>query len=65
MERHSAARDSLLIKLQSQHATLRDSLIKMAALSEGLAKDKVELNRIVLQVRICGFSKVSMSSRVH
>ncbi|MED6266669.1 hypothetical protein CHARACLAT_004383 [Characodon lateralis] len=49
MECHSAAQESLLIKLQSQLTTLKDSLIKMAALSEGLATDKVELNRIVLQ----------------
>lgn len=58
MECHSAAQESLLIKLQRQHSTLKDSLIKLAALSEGLAKDKVELNRIVLQVSLCGFSQM-------
>lgn len=39
-----------LTKLQSEAAALRDSLDKMGALSEGLAKDKVELNRVLLQV---------------
>ncbi|KAK0137900.1 Rootletin [Merluccius polli] len=38
-----------LNRLQNQEAALRDSLAKMAALSEGLASDKVELNRLLLQ----------------
>lgn len=50
MESKSAAQELVLTKLQNQEADLRDSLAKMAALSEGLAKDKVELNRILLQV---------------
>ncbi|XP_034736357.1 rootletin [Etheostoma cragini] len=49
MESQIAAHESVLTKLQNQEATLKDSLAKMAALSEGLAKDKVELNRILLQ----------------
>lgn len=49
-ESQSAAHELALTKLQNQEATLKDSLAKMAALSEGLAKDKVELNRILLQV---------------
>lgn len=65
MECHNAAQESLLIKLQSQHATLKDSLVKLAALGEGLAKDKLELNRIVLQVGLCGFSHIPMSSKVN
>lgn len=50
MESRSAAHELALTKLQNQEATLKDSLAKMAALSEGLAKDKVELNRILMQV---------------
>lgn len=49
-ESQSAAHELALTKLQHQEAALKDSLAKMAALSEGLAKDKVELNRILLQV---------------
>ncbi|XP_034438966.1 rootletin isoform X1 [Hippoglossus hippoglossus] len=49
MESQSAAQEVALTKLQNQEAALKDSLSKMAALSEGLAKDKVELNRILLQ----------------
>lgn len=40
----------MLTKLQSEGAALKDSLAKMGALSEGLAKDKVDLNRVLLQV---------------
>lgn len=50
MESRSAAHELALTKLQHQEAALHDSLAKMAALIEGLAKDKVELNRILLQV---------------
>lgn len=50
MEAQSTAHELALTKLQNQEATLKDSLAKMAALSEGLAKDKVELNHILLQV---------------
>lgn len=50
MESQNAAHELALTKLQNQEAALNDSLAKMAALSEGLAKDKVELNRIILQV---------------
>ncbi|AWP11438.1 putative rootletin-like [Scophthalmus maximus] len=49
MESQSAAQEVALTKLQNQEAGLKDSLAKMAALSEGLARDKVELNRILLQ----------------
>ncbi|XP_028300551.1 rootletin [Gouania willdenowi] len=48
MESQNAAQEFALTKLQSQEATLKDSLDKMAALSEGLAKDKVELSCILL-----------------
>ncbi|XP_068447240.1 rootletin isoform X3 [Clinocottus analis] len=49
MESQSAAHELALTRLQHQEAALKDSLAKMAALGEGLAKDKVELNRILLQ----------------
>ena len=39
-----------LDRLQKQEADLRDSLAKMEALSEGLARDKVELSRQLLEV---------------
>lgn len=47
----SAKQEALVAKLHHQEAGLKDSLAKMVALSEGLAKDKVELNRLLLQVR--------------
>lgn len=50
MESQSAAHELALTKLRNQEAALKDSLAKMAALCEGLIKDKVELNRILLQV---------------
>lgn len=50
MDSQSAAHELALSKLQNQGAALQDSLAKMAALSEGLAKDKVELSRALLQV---------------
>uniref|UniRef100_A0A3B4GVC1 Ciliary rootlet coiled-coil, rootletin family member 2 n=1 Tax=Pundamilia nyererei TaxID=303518 RepID=A0A3B4GVC1_9CICH len=49
IESQSAAQELAFNKLQNQEAALKDSLDKMAALSEGLAKDKVELSRILLQ----------------
>ncbi|KAM8874513.1 uncharacterized protein crocc2 isoform 2-T2 [Spinachia spinachia] len=48
-ESQSAAHELALTKLQHHEAALKDSLAKMAALSKGLANDKVELNRILLQ----------------
>ena len=39
-------------KLKSEEATLRDALLKMQALNEGLGQDKIELNRIIMQVRL-------------
>lgn len=56
MESQSAVQERALCKLQSQEAALKDSLAKMAALSEGLAKDKVELSRVLLQVSSRAFS---------
>lgn len=52
MESHCTAQQLALTKMQTQEAALKDSLAKMAALSEGLAKDKVELNRVLLQVSL-------------
>lgn len=37
-------------KLKAEEASLRDSLSKMSSLNEGLAQDKTELNRILIQV---------------
>ncbi|XP_019752700.1 rootletin isoform X1 [Hippocampus comes] len=48
-ECRSATQEALVAKLHHQEAGLKDSLAKMVALSEGLAKDKVELNRLLLQ----------------
>lgn len=53
LESQCAAQELAFTKLQNQEAALKDSLAKMAALSEGLANDKVELNRILLQVSRC------------
>ncbi|XP_034091518.1 rootletin isoform X3 [Gymnodraco acuticeps] len=49
MASQCATHELALTKLKNQEAAVKDSLAKMAALSEGLAKDKVELNRILLQ----------------
>lgn len=44
-------------KLKSEEATLRDALLKMQALNEGLGQDKIELNKIIMQVSVfCGMS---------
>ena len=37
-------------KLRTEEAALRDSLHKMQALNEGLGQDKIELNKIIMQV---------------
>lgn len=37
-------------RLRSEEAGLRDALLKMQALNEGLGQDKIELNRIVMQL---------------
>ena len=38
-------------QLKTEEAALKDALLKMQALNEGLGQDKIELNRIILQVR--------------
>nr|XP_061790393.1 rootletin-like [Nerophis lumbriciformis] len=48
-ECHGKAQEALVVKLRHQEAGLKDSLAKMVALGEGLAKDKVELNHLLLQ----------------
>ena len=40
-------------KLKTEEATLRDALLKMQALNEGLGQDKIELNKIIMMV--CSF----------
>merc|ERR1712228_201090 len=37
-------------KLKTEEASLKDALLKMQALNEGLGQDKIELNRIILQL---------------
>ena len=37
-------------KLRAEEASLRDALSKLSALNEGLAQDKLALNRLVAQV---------------
>lgn len=38
--------------LRREEAALKDALMKLQALNEGLGQDKIELNRIILQVFI-------------
>ena len=38
-------------KVKTEEASLRDALLKMQALNEGLGQDKIELNKIIMQVR--------------
>ena len=40
-----------LSKERSESAALRDLLCKIQALNEGLAQDKIELNKIILLVK--------------
>ncbi|XP_077573161.1 uncharacterized protein crocc2 [Stigmatopora nigra] len=49
VECRGTAQEALVAELRQREAGLKDSLAKMAALSDGLAKDKVELNRLLLQ----------------
>ena len=37
-------------KCKTEEAGLRDALLKMQALNEGLGQDKIELNKIIMQV---------------
>ncbi len=37
-------------KSKAEEASLRDALLKMQALNEGLGQDKIELNKIIMQV---------------
>ena len=39
-------------KLKTEEATLRDALLKMQALNEGLGQDKIELNKIIMMVSV-------------
>ena len=39
-------------KVKTEEASLRDAILKMQALNEGLGQDKIELNKIIMQVRI-------------
>ena len=38
-------------KVKTEEVSLRDALLKMQALNEGLGQDKIELNKIIMQVR--------------
>jgi hypothetical protein len=38
-------------KVKTEEAGLRDALLKMQSLNEGLGQDKIELNKIIMQVR--------------
>lgn len=49
-EGSNAELSMLLNKLQSEDAALRDSLVKMGSMNEGMAQDKTELNNYILQV---------------
>lgn len=63
MESQLAAKDCALAKLQNQEADLKDTVVKMAALSEGLAKDKVALSRIVMQVSPWGLPTTDLNEK--
>ena len=45
-----AAAEVEINKLKSEEAGLRDSLLKMQALNEGLGQDKIELSKLVMQL---------------
>ena len=46
-------------KVKTEEASLRDALLKMQALNEGLGQDKIELNKIIMQVRNKAMAKHS------
>ncbi|KAF7243275.1 putative ciliary rootlet coiled-coil protein 2 [Varanus komodoensis] len=50
IEATNAELERSIYKMKLEDAELRDSLAKMGALNEGLAHDKVSLNRIILQL---------------
>ncbi len=37
-------------KVKTEEASLRDALLKMQSLNEGLGQDKIELNKIIMQL---------------
>ena len=39
-----------LNKAKTEEASLRDALLKMQGLNEGLGQDKIELNKIIMQM---------------
>ena len=39
-------------KAKLEEARLQDTIIKMQALNEGLGQDKIELNKIIMHVRV-------------
>ncbi|XP_051846432.1 ciliary rootlet coiled-coil protein 2-like [Antechinus flavipes] len=50
VEASSAQLESQITKMRTEDTERRDSLVKMAALTESLAQDKVSLNRVILQL---------------
>jgi len=53
VERTNADIELALNKLKTEEASLRDQLAKMQALNEGLAQDKVDLHKVIAEVRLC------------
>ena len=51
VERANAEIELSLNKLKTEEASLRDQLAKMQALNEGLAQDKVDLHKVIAEVR--------------
>ena len=39
-------------KVKAEEASLRDALLKMQSLNEGLGQDKIDLNKIIIQVNV-------------
>lgn len=53
-----------LHKSRAEEAALKDALAKMQALNEGLGQDKIELNKIIMQVSVFSIRK-SCSTMKH
>ena len=51
VERTNADIELALNKLKTEEASLRDQLAKMQALNEGLAQDKVDLHKVIAEVK--------------
>lgn len=51
-EAQKAQLEAELTKISAEESSLRDAIHKMQALNEGLAQDKIDLNKVIAQVKL-------------